>query len=161
MLSLARADAPAKLDPAPKGFDVRRDDVKQGKVETVEYDSKSAKTRLKMVVYTPPGYSKEHKYPVLYLLHGAGDNEEGWKNRGSANTILDNLYADKKAVPMIVVMPNGYAGASSGFGMGTILAGSIVRAADTDKDGKKRWRNDGSAARRSHLLPLGTSLKWV
>jgi enterochelin esterase-like enzyme len=134
MLSLARADAPARLDPAPKGFNVRRDDVKQGKVETVEYDSKSAKTRLKMVVYTPPGYSKDHKYPVLYLLHGAGDNEEGWKNRGSANIILDNLYADKKAVPMIVVMPNGYAGAS--FGMGTTLAGSIMRAADTDKDGK-------------------------
>jgi enterochelin esterase-like enzyme len=60
-----------------------------------------------MVIYTPPGYSPERKYPVLYLLHGAGDDETGWQRKGVANTILDNLYADQKIVPMIVVMPNG------------------------------------------------------
>ena len=63
----------------------------------------------KMTVYTPPGYSKDKKYPVLYLLHGIGDNESGWSRTGKAEIILDNLYADKKAVPMIVVMPNGRA----------------------------------------------------
>jgi len=62
-----------------------------------------------MVVYTPPGYSKDTKYPVFYLLHGAGDDETGWRIKGSADVILDNLYADQKLVPMIVVMPNGFA----------------------------------------------------
>ena len=62
-----------------------------------------------MVIYTPPGYSKDSKYPVLYLLHGAGDDETGWTKKGSAAVILDNLYAAKKIVPMIVVMPNGFA----------------------------------------------------
>jgi enterochelin esterase-like enzyme len=64
-----------------------------------------------MVVYTPPGYSKDVKYPVLYLLHGIGDDETGWQRKGSADVILDNLHADKKLVPMIVVMPNGRAAA--------------------------------------------------
>src|SRR5690348_7916452 len=103
----SRAETPGKLDPAPKGFDVRRDGVERGKVETVEYDSKTVGAKRKMVIYTPPGYSKDGKYPVLYLLHGAGDNETGWTRRGSADVILNNLYAEKKLVPMIVVMPNG------------------------------------------------------
>jgi putative heme-binding domain-containing protein len=92
---------------APKGFDVKRDRIERGKVETVEYDSKSAGAARKMLVYTPPGYSKDAKYPVLYLLHGADDDETGWQKKGSADVILDNLYADKKLTPMIVVMPNG------------------------------------------------------
>jgi enterochelin esterase-like enzyme len=136
--ALAGADAPKKLEPAPKGFDARRDDAPRGKVETVEYDSKSIPGKRRMVVYTPPGYSKDTKYPVLYLLHGAGDDQTGWTQKGSAGVILDNLYADKKAVPMIVVMPYGFTrppGAPR-FGPGDFLAGTIVRAADTDKDGK-------------------------
>src|SRR5436190_1992485 len=63
----------------------------------------------KAPVYTPPGYVKEMKYPVLYLLHGIGGDENEWARGGSPDVILDNLYADKKAVPMIVVMPNGRA----------------------------------------------------
>lgn len=136
----APAAETAKLDPAPKGFDAKRDDIQRGKVETVEYDAKSVGgKKLKMVVYLPPGYSKDHKYPVLYLLHGAGDTETGWTQKGKAAAILDNLYADKKAVPMLVVMPNGYAGASprrGGFGAGTALAPAIIRRADANKDGK-------------------------
>src|SRR5260370_30928404 len=96
---------------AQKSFDVRRDKIEQGKVESVEYDSKTVGVKRKMVVYTPPGYSKDKKYPVLYLLHGIGDDETGWQKKGSADLILDNLYADKKLVPMIVVMPNGRASA--------------------------------------------------
>ena len=103
------AQPPATLPAAPSGFDARRDGIAQGKVETVEYDSKSVGAKRNMVIYTPPGYSKESKYPVLYLLHGAGDDETGWTKKGSAAAILDNLYAAKKIAPMIVVMPNGFA----------------------------------------------------
>jgi enterochelin esterase-like enzyme len=100
---------PAVPAPPAKGFDARRAGIEHGRVETVEYDSKTVGVKRKAVVYTPPGYSKEKKYPVLYLLHGIGDDETGWTKKGAAAAILDNLYADKKAVPMIVVMPNGRA----------------------------------------------------
>jgi enterochelin esterase-like enzyme len=102
-----RAEEPKKLAPAPKGFDARRDNIKRGKLETVEYDSKTLGAKRKLVIYLPPDYSKDTKYPVFYLLHGAGGNETNWTRAGRANVILDNLYADKKIVPMIVVMPNG------------------------------------------------------
>src|SRR5262249_25434495 len=59
-----------------------------------------------------PGYAKDKKYPVLYLLHGKGGNESNWTRVGSAAAILDNLYADQKVVPMLVVMPNGTVPAS-------------------------------------------------
>jgi enterochelin esterase-like enzyme len=108
-LALARPDTDAPTKPAPKGFDKKRDGIARGKVETVEYDSKSTGGKRKMVIYTPPGYSKDKKYPVLYLLHGAGDDETGWRKKGSADVVLDNLHADKKVVPMVVVMPNGFA----------------------------------------------------
>lgn len=100
---------PASGGDAPAGFDIDRKDIARGKVETVEYDSKTVGAKRKMVIYTPPGFLTERKYPVLYLLHGAGDDETGWQRRGMANVILDNLYADQKIVPMIVVMPNGFA----------------------------------------------------
>jgi enterochelin esterase-like enzyme len=122
----------SKLEPAPRGFASRRDGVERGKVETVEYDSKSVGDTRKMRVYLPPGSSKDTKYPVLYLLHGAGDNEEGWTRNGAANVILDNLFADKKTVPMIVVMPNG---SPQGPRPGTVLAGTIMKRADADKNG--------------------------
>jgi enterochelin esterase-like enzyme len=104
-------DDKAAFPPAPSGFDARRDGIEHGKLEVVEYDSKTVGIKRKMTVCTPPGYSKDRKYPVLYLLHGIGDNESGWTRTGKADIILDNLYADKKAVPMIVVMPNGRASA--------------------------------------------------
>ena len=62
-----------------------------------------------MSIYTPAGYDKGKKYPVLYLLHGAGGDEEAWLTLGRTQQILDNLIALGKAVPMIVVMPNGNA----------------------------------------------------
>ncbi len=102
-------DAGSTLAPAPEGFDRKRDGVASGKVETVEYVSKTVGAKRKMVIYTPPGYAQDTKYPVLYLLHGIGDDETGWSRKGSAEVILDNLLADKKIVPMIVVMPNGRA----------------------------------------------------
>jgi enterochelin esterase-like enzyme len=93
----------------PEGFDKARDDIPHGKLEMVEYDSKSVGNKRKALVYTPPGYSADKKYPVLYLLHGIGGDENEWRRGGHPENILDNLIAEKKAVPMIVVMPNGRA----------------------------------------------------
>jgi enterochelin esterase-like enzyme len=104
-----KQDQDVGLPPAPKDFDVKRDDVERGKLETVEYESTTVGAKRKAQVYTPPGYSKDKKYPVLYLLHGIGGDENEWTRGGSANVILDNLYADKKAAPMIVVLANGRA----------------------------------------------------
>jgi enterochelin esterase-like enzyme/outer membrane protein assembly factor BamB len=97
---------------APKGFDRSRDGIAHGSIHTVTYDSKSVGARRTMLVYTPPGYSvRDKRYPVLYLLHGLVYDETSWTKKGLADAILDNLYADGKLVPMIVVMPNGRAGA--------------------------------------------------
>ena len=101
--------APAKIEAPPANFDKKRDDVERGKLETVEYDSTTVGVKRKATVYTPPGYTKDKTYPVLYLLHGIGGDENEWRRGGAPDVILDNLYADKKAVPMIVVMPNGRA----------------------------------------------------
>jgi len=101
-------DKPAFADP-PAGFDVKRQGIAHGKLEMIEYDSKTVGTRRKMLVYTPPGYTTDRKYPVLYLLHGIGDDETEWQRFALPEVILDNLLADGKLVPMIVVMPNGHA----------------------------------------------------
>ncbi|BCU79386.1 alpha/beta hydrolase-fold protein [Luteolibacter sp. LG18] len=101
-------DKPAFPAP-PAGFNKRRDGIPHGKTELISYESKSVGTTRKMTVYTPPGYSKNTRYPVLYLLHGIGGDETEWPRLASPDAILDNLIADKKAVPMILVMPNGRA----------------------------------------------------
>jgi enterochelin esterase-like enzyme len=99
----------ATLAAAPAGFDVRRDGAPAGLVERIEFDSKVTGGKRPASVYLPPGYSADKQYPVLYLLHGIGGNETHWPGPGAAGAILDNLIADGKAVPMIVVMPNGRA----------------------------------------------------
>lgn len=93
----------------PAGFDVKRDGIPHGKLEMIEYDSKTVGTTRHMNVYTPPGYTTDQKYPVLYLLHGIGGDETEWERYCAPDVLLDNLIADGKAVPMIVVMPNGRA----------------------------------------------------
>jgi enterochelin esterase-like enzyme len=107
-IELGPDDKPAFADP-PTGFNARRENVPHGELTMVEYDSKTVGTRRKMLVYTPPGYSTDHKYPVLYLLHGIGGDETEWKRLCQPENILDNLLADGKIQPMIVVMPNGRA----------------------------------------------------
>ena len=102
-------DDKAAFPAAPEGFDKPREAIPHGIIETVEYDSKSVKSKRKLLIYTPPGYSKDKRYPVLYLLHGIGGTEREWADNGAPGAILDNLYADKKLTPMIVVMPNGRA----------------------------------------------------
>ncbi|MBN2765362.1 MAG: esterase [Paludibacteraceae bacterium] len=83
-------------------------DIPHGTVSKRWYDSPGLKMDRRMTIYTPPGYeTSKEKYPVLYLLHGAGGDEEAWMNLGRASQILDNLIAQGKVKPMIVVMPNG------------------------------------------------------
>lgn len=83
-------------------------DVPHGTVHSVWYDSPTLNSNRRLNIYLPPGYENGKKnYPVLYLLHGGGGDEECWLSRGRTNFILDNLIAEGKAEPMIVVMPNG------------------------------------------------------
>jgi enterochelin esterase-like enzyme len=93
----------------PDEINQRRDGIPHGKLEMIEYDSKTVGTKRKMQVYTPPGYSKDKKYPVLYLLHGIGGDETEWERFAKPGALEDNLLADGKAVTMIIVMPNGRA----------------------------------------------------
>ncbi|HUH19420.1 alpha/beta hydrolase [Albibacterium sp.] len=94
---------------APVGFDVYKENILHGKIDTISYESKTVGTTRRALVYTPPGYSESKKYPVLYLLHGIGGDEKEWYNGGNPQIILDNLYAQNKLTPMIVIMPNGRA----------------------------------------------------
>ena len=107
-ITLGPDDKPAFDDP-PAGITARRDGIPHGKLELIEYDSKTVGTTRKLQVYTPPGYSADKKYPVLYLLHGIGGDETEWRRFATPDMLLDNLIADGKAVPMIIVMPNGRA----------------------------------------------------
>jgi enterochelin esterase-like enzyme len=90
-------------------YDAR--DVPHGEVRVRWYQSKTTGQWRRAYVYTPPDYDKSQqtRYPVLYLQHGAGENETGWTKQGRANLILDNLIAAGRARPMIVVMETGYA----------------------------------------------------
>ncbi|MBF9251780.1 esterase family protein [Pontibacter sp. 172403-2] len=109
MLINVAAKAQGVEKAAPEGFDVIQPDIAHGKIDTITYDSKTVGTKRRALVYTPPGFSKSKKYPVLYLLHGIGGDEKEWLNGGQPQVIMDNLYARKKVQPMIVVMPNGRA----------------------------------------------------
>jgi enterochelin esterase family protein len=103
-------------------------DVPHGAVATLYYYSSVLKAMRRMHVYTPPGYEiSSQKYPVFYLLHGAGDCDDSWTSVGRAGFILDNLIAAKKAKPMIVVMPAGHQ-PGAGMGFGAAPAGAAGRA---------------------------------
>ncbi|MBO7260098.1 MAG: esterase family protein [Bacteroidaceae bacterium] len=93
---------------APEGYDKETAGIEKGKVEVVEYKSTTVGTNRLVTVYLPPKYDASKKYPVLYLLHGIGGDHQEWM-QGVPNVIMDNLYAQKKAEPMIIVMPNGRA----------------------------------------------------
>ena len=84
-------------------------DTPHGTVSHVWYDSPTLGAKRRMTVYTPAGYedNPKQKYPVFYLLHGSGGDEDAWSDLGRATQILDNLIAEGKAKPMILVMPNG------------------------------------------------------
>jgi len=113
--------------PAPPGFDIIRGSIAQGKIDTISYHSVTVGATRKALIYTPPGYSTDKKYPVLYLLHGIGGDETEWLKGGQPQVILNNLYADKKVEPMIVVMPNGRA-MKDDRATGNIMAPDKVKA---------------------------------
>jgi enterochelin esterase-like enzyme len=107
-IELGPDDVQAFPDP-PASIVEKRDGIARGKLEMIEYQSKTVGTTRKMNVYTPPGYTTDKKYPVLYLLHGIGGDETEWERFARPDRLMDNLIADGKAVPMIIVMPNGRA----------------------------------------------------
>jgi enterochelin esterase-like enzyme len=93
----------------PAGFADAQPGLARGHVESFSYDSVVTGTRRKANVYLPAGYAPNRRYPVLYLLHGIAGNEDEWRGYVHAGAILDKLIADGRALPMIVVMPNGRA----------------------------------------------------
>jgi len=96
--------------PGPKSLPWELNDVPRGEIHVHFYKSEIADDERNFFVYTPPGYDPTAKttYPVLYLLHGYSDDASAWTMVGHMNVILDNLIAQGKAKPMIVVMPLGY-----------------------------------------------------
>ncbi len=95
-------------EPGDAGHYYMNNDVPHGTVTKIWYNSSNAGFDRRVTVYLPAGYEKsKDKYPVLYLLHGSGGDENAWSELGRTIQIMDNLIAEGKAVPMIVVMPNG------------------------------------------------------
>jgi len=128
------ASSQTTITPAPAGFDIALTAIPHGKIDTIIYDSKTVGNKRKALIYTPPGYSKDKKYPVLYLLHGIGGDQKEWLTGGQPQVILDNLYAENKLEPMIVVMPNGRA-MKDDRATGNIMASDKVQAFATfEKD---------------------------
>lgn len=111
--------------PGSEVFDTRA--VPRGAVAEVTYNSTALGKYRRMHVYTPPGYeSGGGRYPVFYLLHGAGDNDDSWSSVGRAGFILDNLIAAKQARPMIVVMPAGHTSRGPGSAIGRAATNEFV-----------------------------------
>jgi enterochelin esterase-like enzyme len=150
-------------------------DVPHGEVRMIWYLSKTTGEWRRAMVYTPPGYDTNvrTRYPVLYLQHGAGEDETGWTRQGHANFILDNLLADKKAKPMIVVMDKGYAyrpgedpakrGAGPGAGPGGrppggVLSGSAFESVITDDLIPTIDRTFRTLSDRDHRAMAGLSM---
>lgn len=134
MVSCLLINAQDIIKHAPKGFDSLLTNIPHGKLDSITYTSKTVGSKRKALIYTPPGYSKSKKYPVLYLLHGIGGDEKEWLNGGQPQVILDNLYAEKKIEPMIVVMPNGRA-MKDDRAVGNIFDSTKVQAfANFEKD---------------------------
>lgn len=101
-------------------------DVPHGDISAKWYFSKTTNAWRRFYIYCPPGYDKDisKKYPVLYLQHGGGEDETGWVKQGKVDIILDNLIAEKKAVPMLVVMENSNAVKPGETGRGMMMGGA-------------------------------------
>jgi enterochelin esterase-like enzyme len=135
-------------------------DVPHGAVAEVPYYSTALKAWRRLHVYTPPGYETNNsKYPVFYLLHGAGDSDDSWTTVGRANFILDNLIAAKKAKPMVIVMTAGHTTRTQGGGGGGFLSANDDFARDFRTDVmplvEKRYR---VMTDRAHTAIAGLSM---
>lgn len=130
-------------------------DVPHGAVSSVTYWSTTLKRFRRLHVYTPPGYeSGEGKFPVFYLLHGASDSDNSWSTIGRAGFILDNLIAEGKAKPMVVIMPHGHTG-PSGAGRGFSSEFETEFVTDIMPQMEKRYR---VYADREHRAMAGLSM---
>lgn len=131
---IANANSQNIVKHAPAGFDSLLTGIAHGKIDSISYPSKTVGLNRKALIYMPPNYSKNRKYPVLYLLHGIGGDEKEWLKGGQLQVILDNLYAENKIEPMLVVMPNGRA-LKDDRATGNIMAPDKVEAFATfEKD---------------------------
>lgn len=152
-LSLTYRGARSVLEvPGPESaFHSLQPGVPQGLVSVMSYDSSTLGTRRRAHVYTPPGYegSGNRRYPVLYLVHGAGDSDDSWTSIGQAHHILDNLIAAGKAKPMIVVMPFGHTPDRPGVDRfnNTDFGDDLVK--DLMPEVERRFRTEPTAARRA------------
>ena len=125
-------------------------DVPHGSVTKTWYDSPTLETKRRITVYTPAGYeTSKAEYPVLYLLHGAGGDEEAWMTLGRTSQILDNLIAQGKACPMLVVMTNGNAWQQAAPGEAA------------DGMGQPAMRMAGSRPAASFEESFGDVIEWV
>lgn len=105
--SLVHAGSPAGLPVPPQGFSNQNNGIPHGEVQTVSFPTRDTGNQ-RVTVYTPPGYSTDEVYPVMYLHHGIGGNEVAWiTGEGNADNVMDHLYAEGLATPMIVIMPDG------------------------------------------------------
>lgn len=137
--ALAHAQTPANLPVPPQGFDAKDNGIPHGELDvSVMYPTRSNGMQA-VTVYTPPGYSEDQEYPVLYLHHGIGGDEVSWigrgSNEGNADNVMDYLYSEEMARPMIVVMPDGNTknpdgttrGNNAGFDVhGEVLLGDLI-----------------------------------
>jgi len=104
-IKLGPDDKPA-FDNPPAGFRDKRENIAHGTIATVQYDSKTLSASREMLVYTPPGYSPDRKYPVIYLLHGLNSGAGQWPYWVRSDHVIDNLIAEGKIGPVIMVFPN-------------------------------------------------------
>ena len=133
-------------------------DVPHGNLIEHQYLNQLTKVARRVVVYTPPDYGTSNKkYPVVYLLHGANDYELGWTQTGMANTIMDNLIADKKAVPAIIVMPFGHEKTGAAGKQPEILA--LQKAMGYTPPPASAARGAGPSGRGFGISPSGWSME--
>lgn len=138
----------------PQFYDVKP--VPHGAVRIQPYVSKSLGVSRTVWIYTPPGYESGSNYPVLYLLHGGGDIESGWTMIGRANNILDNLIAEGRARPMVVVMPLGHTIQSFWTGPSVSVPDPAMAAAGGSLDALIRAMMAGDG--KGGLSPFGRDL---
>ena len=134
-------------------------DVPHGQLQQTLYYSKNANAVLRCFVYTPPDYEKDltKRYPVLYLQHGGGEDETGWGSQGHTGLIMDNLVAEGKAKPFLIVMANSYVPGAAGPGRGPAAGGATNGAPSRGVAGPGGRRFDFSAFERvliGDLIPF-------
>ena len=124
----------AQTTQVPKDFDKSQENISHGRLDSSTYFSETVGVKRKAMIYTPPNFDSNKSYPVLYLLHGIGGDENAWITNGKLKNILDNLYALEKIEPMIVVLPNGRAMKNDGA-EGDIFSKEKIQAFSTfEKD---------------------------